>query len=317
MGHGTTAVLRGLSRSVRREAAALARSLARARAGDERGIHRARVATRRLREAMPLYAAAGAADARDLRRSLRRLTRALGPVRELDVARQVLQGLAPRFAWPPTTTARVDEHCVRLRGRRLEALLDQADRVDAASLPRRIHAMLAAADAGFRQTAVAVFLVPRLRRRARALAAAQRAAGTMYAVQALHDVRLAAKKLRYLLELGGVATGARVAADVAQLKRLQGQLGRLHDLQIVQHAFQELEAGGLDPLTSRRLARMDRDVETACRELHARYLKGAPAVGEQASRLARDAGQLFGRPRATGRMARMRLSESRVAEGRR
>lgn len=317
MAHSTTVVPAALSRSVRREADALARWLARARAGDEKGVHRARVATRRLREAMPLLAVAGASEARGLRRDLRRLTRALGPVRELDVARGVLKALAPRFAWPPTTAARVDQQFERRRSRSLEALLEEADRLDAAALPAQIHAMLAGVDADAQRAAAAVFLAPRLRRRARALARAQRGAGTMYAVQPLHDVRLAAKKLRYLLELGMAATGAPVAADIRTLKRLQGLLGRLHDLQIVQHGLQDVEAGGADALTSRRLAQMHRDVETACRALHARYLKIASATSDQAVRLAREAAGLFGPRRRTGRMVRMQIAAERVSQVRR
>ena len=62
------------------------RHLPSAIAGDDRGVHQARVASRRLREAVPVLAAglkhskAGKAS-----RKIRRLTRALGTVRELDV----------------------------------------------------------------------------------------------------------------------------------------------------------------------------------------------------------------------------------------
>ena len=315
MAHATTAVLPALSRSIRRQTDAFARWLALARAGDEKGVHQARVATRRLREALPLLTAAGAADARGVRREIRRLTRALGPVRELDVAHRVLEAVARRHGWPPTTTARVDQYFARLRTRRMEALLDEVDRLDAAGLPARIDDLVVTVDGGARRAAALVFLVPRLRRRARALARAVAAAGTLYAVQLLHDVRLAVKKLRYLLELSATVTGASVAAEIRQLKRVQTHLGRLHDLHVVQHGLQELAAGRIDGLLSRRLAQMDRDVEAECRELHARYLRTTPALADQAARLARDMTTLFGRP--TPRMASMRLPVVRAARVRR
>ena len=47
-------------------------------------MHRARVATRRLREALPVLDGERR-GLRRLRKDLRALTRALGPVRELDV----------------------------------------------------------------------------------------------------------------------------------------------------------------------------------------------------------------------------------------
>src|SRR5262245_39176386 len=86
---------------IRQRLVALTRALPGARQGDPTNLHRARVATRRLREALPLLASGG--RRRKLERSMRRLTRALGPVRELDVALDMLERLngldqAPRGA---------------------------------------------------------------------------------------------------------------------------------------------------------------------------------------------------------------------------
>src|SRR6187399_2031658 len=58
------------------------------------GVHQARVASRRLREVVPVLGR-GLDDVRlkPLRRGLRDLTRALGPVRELDVALEMVEEL--------------------------------------------------------------------------------------------------------------------------------------------------------------------------------------------------------------------------------
>ena len=53
--------------------------------GDAEALHQARVASRRIREALPLEIR----PPRKLMRQVRRITRALGPVRELDVALMV------------------------------------------------------------------------------------------------------------------------------------------------------------------------------------------------------------------------------------
>src|SRR4051812_8443430 len=74
---------------IRQRIAALGRLLDGARAGDVSSLHHARVATRRLREALPLIAEGHKGE--KLTRSLRRLTRSLGPVRELDVAMLILE----------------------------------------------------------------------------------------------------------------------------------------------------------------------------------------------------------------------------------
>src|SRR5436190_9308312 len=72
--------------------AALRRQLPGARNGDVRSVHQARVATRRLREALPLIRAGK--PGRRLERVARELTGVLGTVRELDVALEMLDGLA-------------------------------------------------------------------------------------------------------------------------------------------------------------------------------------------------------------------------------
>jgi CHAD domain-containing protein len=49
-------------------------------------------------------------------------------------------------------------------------------------------------------------------------------------VEALHDLRIAAKRLRYVLELTGEAcVGAPAAPAIALVKELQGVLGDVHD----------------------------------------------------------------------------------------
>src|SRR3954469_7872773 len=76
---------------IRQRVTALGRALPGAKGGDTRSVHQARVATRRLREALPLL---GGSKGEKLSRAARKLTRALGPVRELDVALMILEELA-------------------------------------------------------------------------------------------------------------------------------------------------------------------------------------------------------------------------------
>jgi CHAD domain-containing protein len=66
-----------------------------AQAGDTRSVHQARVATRRLREALPVLCASVNQPALTrVQRQVRKMTRALGPVRELDVSLMHLEELA-------------------------------------------------------------------------------------------------------------------------------------------------------------------------------------------------------------------------------
>jgi hypothetical protein len=60
---------------IRQRLAALSRALPGARKGDVQAVHQARVATRRIREALPLVARGRAGNS--LRKSVRKLTRVL------------------------------------------------------------------------------------------------------------------------------------------------------------------------------------------------------------------------------------------------
>ncbi|MEO8070453.1 MAG: CHAD domain-containing protein, partial [Acidobacteriota bacterium] len=63
-------------------------------------VHRSRVASRRLREVLAVMLAIAPGKPADrARREMRRVTRALGPVREIDVALEALDELGAHHAW--------------------------------------------------------------------------------------------------------------------------------------------------------------------------------------------------------------------------
>ena len=104
---------------IRQRVSALGRALPAAKAGDATSLHQARVATRRLRAALPLVASGPKAD--KLARSVRRLTQALGPVRELDVELLILDELektgdVPRAAVQRLRTSVAEERRTSLLG---------------------------------------------------------------------------------------------------------------------------------------------------------------------------------------------------------
>src|SRR5262245_27689023 len=70
---------------------ALTADLTSAEAGDVKALHRTRVASRRVREALPIVSDVLAPHSfKKARQKARALTQALGSVRELDVALEVL-----------------------------------------------------------------------------------------------------------------------------------------------------------------------------------------------------------------------------------
>jgi CHAD domain-containing protein len=262
-----------------RRARALKLHLGGALAGHHHGVHQARVASRRLREAVPvLTSGVKGTKAKKALRKIRRLTKALGTVRELDVTLHVLDDLASRDTLPRLALEEVRAHVVTERDQRRAAMLERMEDVNLPKLDRRLASVgtvLAQSDAEQWRDALGARLVSR----AKALASAMDEAGRIYAPEHLHRVRIAAKKLRYAMELASDAGVKAAAAPVRTVKRVQDALGTLHDLQTllthvaavqVQPSGRTLPEGGLDII--------GRALENECRHLHARYVAMIPKL---------------------------------------
>lgn len=292
-------VAESLETVLERRATALRFHLPAALAGEVTGVHQARVASRRLRETLPLLLAAGLDGAVErARRAVRRVTRALGPVRELDVAlglltthldahpEEVVEGLVVR-AW-----------LERLRADARDAMLEaldarQVDRLSARLTALEGHAWTDAARPGPAPARAA--LADRLQVRGTALSAEVAHTGMLYAPEPLHAVRIAAKKLRYAAELAGDLGLGVTAALVRTLKRQQDLLGRIHDLEVLASLADRACAEA-----PRRVhaARLVGDWHRECRELHARYLRARPALLSAAAAAGRLGRRLAQPPRA-------------------
>ena len=167
--------------------------------GEAAAVHRARVATRRLREALPVLDGERR-GVRRLRKDLRRLTRALGPVRELDVT----LGLVVRLLHDePSLDTALENIRVRLMERRLRRrarLLRDIDNLDIAGILARVRALSAHGPSKASRHRQVPVDRPEIRRRMSSRATrVERAvdrAGALYAPEALHAVRIAVKKLR-------------------------------------------------------------------------------------------------------------------------
>jgi CHAD domain-containing protein len=256
-----------------RRAAALKRHLPLALDGDVRGVHQARVASRRLREAVPvLTSGVKGSKAKKALGKIRRLTKSLGTVRELDVTLLILDEMAGDNRYPRPALEDVRGRVIAQREKGRAAMLKRVRSVRIDKLDRRLAAVgeaLAATDSVEWKDALA----SRLIKRAKALAAAMSQAGRLYAPEQLHAVRIAAKKLRYALELAADAGITSAAGPVRVVKRTQETLGRLHDLQVLQRQVASIQAKpNTRSLPSSGLEIITHTLEDECRHLHARYV---------------------------------------------
>ena len=264
-----------LVRLFERRTRALRRQLSAAIAGTDAGVHQARVASRRLREAVPvLTAGLHHSKSGKAQRKIRRLTQALGAVRELDVTLHLIDELGERSGVPRAALAEVRALVIEDRERRRIVMLERLEGVDTDKLARRLGAVRQALLHPSSRHSWRAALALRLAKRARRLDKAIEQAGQIYAPEPLHQVRIEAKKLRYALEIADESTAAPCGPTLKVINRVQDALGRLHDLQILLH---HVAAVGAAPRRQRStpdagLAILSRLIEDECRHLHGRYV---------------------------------------------
>ena len=296
-----TALLRGLGTAERD----LFTRWTNIQAGKPRAIHRGRVATRRCREIL-VVVGAGAADelADRLRRDVRRVTRALGPVRELDVAIDELAKVGNRLRVSETDRVAIQAQLERRRARRLRTMHEKLSKVDRARLRARTQELAehlrssATSDVAWRR-----LLGARIVRRANDAAAALAECGTLYAPDRLHAVRVAVKKLRYALEIARTAGQPDLAAPLSRLRRAQQEFGHLHDVQVLQAEVRDLAARMGRARRSGAADMLVEDLEPYCREIHAKQVTRFPSLDE-----------VIGLARQVGRANAVRSGRLRMAK---
>jgi CHAD domain-containing protein len=257
---------------------------------DIRAVHRTRVASRRLRELLPVLQLDEGVVGK-LSHQLRKVTRRLGGVREADVMLLLIAELheSGRFSEPALRLVRD-----AARAERDEARAEIPVKPTAAfqrivkKLDRAARKLEGPEDAQTRR-AWRWALDARVSRRALALRDAIDKAGSVYLAERLHGTRIALKKLRYGLELDVEARGLKSTKELRTLKRMQEVLGRLHDRQILIDHVRSVQASLTPPSVStwRDLDTVLMSLEENCRRLHARYVRERRTLIDICDRLTR------------------------------
>ncbi len=247
-------------------------------AGHEEPVHQIRVTGRRLRVALPLLARKGGRRpmARALR-VLRKLTRAVGDGRDMDV---ILGLFEDRLANVKSASAEQRALLSRLRAARARARTQVAEEVldlDIDGLRRSLRRLLRRGAAG----------APTVLARVHALRAAEAAellrgfshVGDRYRPEALHALRRRVRRLRYAAEVEDVVRGEESRAPVLW-KRLQDGIGVIHDHHVLALWLDEqarLAAARDSDLLVRAARRERRAFVGLGRLLHRALLEAKPA----------------------------------------
>jgi CHAD domain-containing protein len=304
-----------------------------ARKGDADGVHELRVASRRIREALPVLSDGSHPHrVKRMQRAVRTLTRTLGPVRECDVSLVLLTAFERAH---PENRSAIDlvRQAVVAKRKELHALLrEHLDSVTPGELSRKLIKATKrkkkndtvptrkSPKAGGSEDRWRVALAGRIVRRSKQLEQFVEYAGALYAPDRLHGVRVSVKKLRYALELGQEARLARLTSAVRFMKKMQDNLGELQDREMLLDRVRTIHAAQGHPALSESLERLTRLLEEETRHYHAQYvshredlLKLCADVRLQASDIAP-----IGRPRRK-RLAKAlhrRVSRPRIAADR-
>jgi CHAD domain-containing protein len=256
--------------------------------GRTSGLHKTRVASRRIREALPIVGVtAPPSKVKKLNKKMRALTRALGPIRELDVELDMLEERAAaegsgraleivrreiasrRQTLRQTLKDDVPVNDMKRLIKKLERVATVKGRKRKNGTQKSGHKAESKLEAKWRAV-----LAARLMQRAKRLGAALEEAGPLYVPERLHDVRISTKKLRYALEIARDASVAGTTPLLRVLKRHQERLGHLHDLQMLLKHVRETDAvPGLGARLN-DLADYADSLDRECRRVHATFVEG-------------------------------------------
>jgi CHAD domain-containing protein len=274
---------------LRQELAELVGCAAGLRHADPESVHQARVASRRIREILPLFAGAHPDATEALQASLKKIGRWLGAVRELDVTTELIDRESQRLPFAAPAFARLRVTLASERAKAQRRLIKRLERVGLLrqARPSAEREWSAVSGGVMAPRAWAATLRDRVRDRLLNLDDALQGMAGVYFPNRTHKTRIAVKQLRYSLELAHAAGIWRIPVMLKVLRRVQGKLGDLHDLQVLFDRLETLD-GDASPSAETVVARqaLQAEIETQYR----RYLKrqeSLQSVRDECERLIR------------------------------
>jgi CHAD domain-containing protein len=256
-----------------------------ARKGDPEGVHQLRVASRRIREALPILSDGNHPHrVRRMRRAVRTLTRTLGPVRECDVSLLLLTAFERAHPENRPAIQLVSQAIVAKRKDLQDLLREHLDSVTPEELSHKLtkatkrkkkkRPVLArqTPKPGDSDEHWRLVLAARIVRRSKQLEQFVEHAGALYAPDRLHGVRVSVKKLRYALELGQEARIPRLTSPIRFLKKMQDNLGELQDREMLLDRVRTIHAAQGHAAVSGSLERLTRLLEEETRQYHAQFV---------------------------------------------
>jgi triphosphatase len=203
---------------------------------DAEALHRLRVTGRRIVAMLRLLEAVPMGGARQLRRRVQTLLRRTSPLRDLDVQRTELD--AVNAALSQRELEPLVEQVGRLRLRQQRFLVGLLDSPRVRHLFTALETLATATPVRAARIPIATVARAQVRRRYRRVRQQALPLGERASIEQCHQLRLEAKKLRYLAEPFAAFYAEPMQRFLRRLRRLQSLLGRINDSH---HAIGSLE----------------------------------------------------------------------------
>jgi len=221
-------------------------------AEDTEYIHRARVASRRLRAALRVFGDCfGKRTLQRWRRHIRRLARQLGDARDADVQIQFLCGFLSQPLEPSVCRglsrllAELERRRERLQprvARAVKVLRRSGVLEEMLSRTKKVLDRANNADADGATPEALVQFARHIRIRLDEFLALQDSLQEPDDAERLHSLRIAAKRLRYTLEIARSANQGNLQPFIEAAKGLQTLLGEIHDCDVWQAELESFQA---------------------------------------------------------------------------
>jgi len=207
-------------------------------------VHKSRVATRRIRAALGIFADCfPSRRVRQWRKHIKRLTRGLGPARDKDVQIEFVERfLSELDESNKDCQSGIERLALRLRQQRESfqpGVISTLDKFEAAEILMDMHCEIERLLFGLRRTETQLqssFVFRHTREhiveKYYALRSSQSGLDDPGDKKAHHRMRIAAKKLRYVLEICNPAYEERLSASIKTARKLQTMLGEIHDCDV-------------------------------------------------------------------------------------
>jgi CHAD domain-containing protein len=242
--------------------------------GDVDGIHDARVATRRIREILPLTHEWHRHGVDDLADRFKRIGRALGDVRDVDARIALLTYLEAHVPSAAPSLVVIRQQREHKRVRVMRQLIKRFERL-------KVEPMLRGLARRFRRqfqpwTSVLGAWRPLLARtlvdRAHAAREAIEHATGVYFPNRAHTTRIALKKFRYAAEIAELTGVDGSDGSIRELKKGQDILGDLHDRHVLVDRLPDLVTPEHPDISSEHVRMLVQALEAESRELHRQYV---------------------------------------------